>query len=57
MFLPMLNRRSWNESCWIIPSNGIKKSSELNVDLITNWRSDGSGLVGVLGVAGVTTRE
>ena len=33
------------------------KYSDLNMDLTTNWRSDGSGLVGVLGVAGVTTRE
>ena len=33
------------------------KYAELDMGLTTNWRSDGSGLVGVLGVAGVTTRE
>ena len=31
--------------------------NQLIIDLLTNWISDGSGLVGVLGVAGVTTRE
>ena len=31
--------------------------NQLIIDLLTNWISDGSGLVGVLGVAGVTTKE
>ena len=46
----------------IIPESGtinmyICIINQLIIDLLTNWISDGSGLVGVLGVAGVTTKE